>query len=380
MAERAQVVIIGAGITGCSIAYFLAKQGCTDVIVIDKRGIAAGATGICPGGIRQQWGTAVNCRMSKFSTQFYERINDELEPEYPIEFRQVGYVFLAHTAASTERLEKNVALQQQFGIPSRMLQPSAVADIIPDVNPAIFTSASFCATDGFVDDAYHVTNSFAHAAKRRGVRFQVAEVEEIIMHGQQVAGVMTSKGRVDADIVVNASGTQSVALAENIGVHLPITPEIRRLMFTNRIEERVLEPLMISLEMGFAAKQLTDGTLYLSYLGSDLQPPYNHYEYQLRVAEVGAAIFPPLERMEMRSFVDGTYDTTPDHQAILGDVDGVDGYYQAVGMSGHGFMMGPAVGLCMAQMVLGETPTLDIHELHIRRFQTEELIPEPSIV
>jgi sarcosine oxidase subunit beta len=380
MTQRAEVVIIGAGIIGCSIAYFLSKKGFKDIVVLDKGGISSGVTGICPGGVRQQWGTEINCLLAKHSVQFFKSINEELQPNEPIPYRQVGYMFLFHSEQTLSNYEKQVALQNRLGIPTNILTPSQAADIVPQINQESFLAASFCETDGFLDDAYHVANSFAQAAKRNGVTFMLAEASRLIAENDRIVAVETSKGRIDCGLVVNAAGVDSPPIAATVGVEIPIKKEIRRILYTNRIEERLIEPLLVSFETGFAGKQLTDGAIYMSYLGPDLKPPYNSFDFQMKVAEAGMDIVPALEQIEFRSHLDGTYDSTPDHQAILGDVRGLDGYYQAIGMSGHGFMVAPAIGRCMAESIAGETPFIDISVLHFDRFKKNELIPEPSVV
>lgn len=375
------VIIIGAGIIGCSIAHFLTKNDCNNVLVIDKGGIASDVTGICPGGIRQQWGTEINCVMSRESTKFFRSINDHLNPEYEIKFREVGYLYTFHSEKALENYKESVKLQNSLGIPTKILTPDEVSNIVPGINKESFIAASFCESDGFADDAYHVANSFALSAKRKGVTFISDEVENFEMVDGKIVGVKCkNRGLIKSEKVVNAAGLGSKKLAETAGVDLPIEFETRRILYTNRIGERLLEPLLVSFEKGFAAKQLTDGTLYCSYIGNDLESNYSMFDFQLKAAEVGMELFPPLEQVEFRTHIDGTYDSTPDHQAILGGVDGIEGYYQAVGMSGHGFMMSPAIGEAVAAIVVGVEPAIDISSLNFRRFQNNKLIKEPSIV
>ncbi|WP_407270129.1 NAD(P)/FAD-dependent oxidoreductase [Radiobacillus sp. PE A8.2] len=374
-------IIVGAGITGCSIAYFLAEKGCTNLLVIDKGGIASDITGICPGGVRQQWGTEINCRMSKFSVDFFERINEHLQPEKEIKFRSVGYLNLLHSEEAIENYKNNIKLQNSFGIPTTLISPEEVEKIVPGINTDRFLQAAFCETDGFVDDVYHVTSSFAEAAKRKGVTFVNSEVIRITDENGVVTGIdMKEEGFISANFVVNAAGLGSKQLAATIGVELPIEFENRRILYSNRMEQRLIEPLIISSETGFAGKQLASGIAYSSYLGGELKAPYSMYEFKDKVIEVGKEIFPPIEKLEFRTHVDGTYDSTPDHQAILGDVDSKQGYYQAVGMSGHGFMMSPAVGQAMADIILSLPTTIDVSSLHFNRFSKNELLFEPSVV
>lgn len=379
--EKYEVVIVGAGIIGCSIAYHLAERGCTNVLVIDKGGIASDVTGICPGGVRQQWGTEINCLMSRESAKFFQKINDHLKPEYEIKYREVGYLYTFHSDKVLQNALENVKLQNSLGIPTEVLLPREVAKLIPDINQKSFIAASYCKTDGFVDDAYHVTQSFADAAKRQGVKFITDDVQSLVVKDGEVTGVQTiGNGMVHAGKVVNAAGLGSKQLSETAGVELPITFEKRRILYTNRVKERVLEPLLVSFEKGFAAKQLADGAIYCSYIGKDLQPPYSMFDFQVKAAEIGMELFPPMEKVEFRTHVDGTYDSTPDHQAILGEVDELPGYYLAVGMSGHGFMMSPAIGNSVSSIILGDKPEIDVSSLNLRRFIENELILEPSVV
>lgn len=374
-------IIVGAGIIGCSIAYFLTKQGVTNLLVIDKGGIASDITGICPGGVRQQWGTEINCLMAKKSVEFFQSINDHLQPEHPIQYRQVGYMYTFHSEETIANYQANLALQNRLGIPTKMLTPEEAAKIVPGINTDSFLQASFCETDGFVDDAYHVTTSFADAAKREGVQFITEDVVRLVEQEGRVTGVETAgRGMITADFVVNAAGLGSKKLADTIGVDLPITFEERRILYTNRIEKRLIEPLLISFEKGFAAKQLTDGVVYMSYLGKELGENFSMFDFQLKAAEVGMELYPPLEQVEFRTHVDGIYDSTPDHQAILGNVKGREGYYQAVGMSGHGFMMSPAIGEVMAALITGNEPPIDTTSLHFDRFAANQLVFEPSVV
>lgn len=374
-------IIIGAGITGCSIAYHLSVSGVKNLLVIDKAGIASGVTGICPGGVRQQWGTDINCKLSKSSVEFFSNINEILEPDVEIKYMNVGYLYTFHSEESVEKYKKNIDIQNNNDIPTKFITPEEAKIIVPGLISSSFLKASFCETDGFVDDAYNVTKSFADKAKRNGVQFKFAEVLEIKEEGGKVTGVLCQNlGFISADFVVNAAGLSSKKIAQTVGIELPIEFEKRRILYTNRIEERLLEPLLVSFEKGFAAKQLTDGVIYLSYLGKDLGDSYSMFDYQARAAETGMELLDFLDKIEFRTHLDGIYDSTPDHQFILGDVPEINGYYQAVGMSGHGFMMSPAVGQILSEIILKKQPFIDVTDMHINRFAENKLLFEPSVV
>ncbi len=154
MNNTANVVIIGGGISGCSIAYNLAKKGVKDIVVIEKKYLTSGSTGRCGAGIRMQWGTEMNCRLAKFSTDFYENANEVLEYEGDIEFHQGGYLIVAATEKEDAQFKKNVELQNSLGIPTVYLTPKEAKEIIPHMDETKIISATFCPKDGHLNPFY----------------------------------------------------------------------------------------------------------------------------------------------------------------------------------------------------------------------------------
>ncbi|MHB8619231.1 MAG: NAD(P)/FAD-dependent oxidoreductase [Chloroflexota bacterium] len=378
--SRPDVLIIGAGITGCCIAYHLTRLGIGSVLVLEKTGLASGPTGACPGGIRQQFGTEINCRLARAASIAYGRINEELDPEHEIRVRRGGYLFAAYSRPVMDRLERNVGLQRSLGIPSRIVSREEIGDLAPAINSDGMVGGTWCQEDGYADDAYQIAAAFWQAAARGGARLRLARAEALLSHGDRVTGVRVDGETVHAGVVVNAAGWESPALSRTIGVELPIDPERRYLAFTRPVAERLLEPLVVSPERQFAAKQMYDGTMLCSYLGPLTHGDREEWEFQQKTAEVGIPILPALADLEFLRSWSGYYDSTPDHQAILGGVDGLHGYYHAVGFSGHGFMLGPVVGRLIAEMIAGREPFIDVSCLHFRRFARNELIPEPVVV
>src|SRR5699024_3147549 len=310
----------------------------------------------------------------KYSVDFFKNINDHLDPDHTINFRNVGYLYTFHSKEAVKSYQENISLQNSLGIPTKMLTPDETKEIVPGINTDQFINASYCETDGFLDDVYHVCQSFVDAAKRKGAKFINDEVEKIVEEKGKVKGVLCKKGgEISADFVVNAGGLGANDISQTVGIDLPIEFEKRRILYTNRVKERILEPLLVSYEKGFAAKQLTDGVIYLSYLGDEVSVTDSVYDFQLKAAEIGMEIFPPLSNVEFRTHIDGVYDSTPDYQAILGGVDEIEGYYQAVGMSGHGCMMSPAVGKAMVDIISNEKQEIDVSCLHYNRFSENKL-------
>jgi sarcosine oxidase subunit beta len=340
-----RVAIVGAGVTGLSIAFHLAERGVGPVRIYDRAGVGAGASGVQPGGVRLQWGTEVNCRMALESMAFWREAQERLRARVELGWRACGYLWLAHSDAVLDNLRANVALQNSLGIPSRIVAPDEAATLVPGLQTETLAGGAWCAEDGYFDRPQA-------AVEALGAR---ADVE--------IADIRTLDD-LDADIVVVAAGTDTPKL-----VDAPIVAEERYLFLSEPIRERLLEPLVISPERRFAAKQLGDGRLLASDLGG---------QDRGHVREVMRELLPQLEFARLGTLVPGTYDVTPDHQAILGQVDAR--VWIAAGFSGHGFMMAPAVGRSMAAAIAGDAPNEYLQALSPDRFARGAQLPEPSVV
>ena len=367
------VAIIGAGITGLSVAFHLRERSDATVVIVDRAGVGAGASGVQPGGIRQQWGTRVNCLMARASLRFYRDLVARLDARVDPGFRACGYVFVAHSEATLDGLRRNVRVQRELGIPSVLLEPAEVAAVVPGLDPATVTGASFCAEDGYFDRPQSVVEAFADAVRSRGVPIEHGEAT-LRKSGE---GWAVDAGAVElrAASVVVAAGEWTPALVDGVPIHA----EARYLFLGDRISERLLEPLVVSLDRRVAAKQLADGRL----LASDLAATGDRWEPNRSRATIRATIrrlLPRLEYVPLAHVVAGAYDVTPDRQAILGSVPGHDGLFIAAGFSGHGFMMAPEVGRLVAGAVLGDEPEQALRELAADRFARGRLVPEPAVV
>lgn len=355
------VAIIGAGVTGLSIAFHLRERSDAEIVVLDRDGVGAGASGVQPGGVRQQWGTRVNCDLARASLHFYRDVVERVDAQVDPGFRSCGYLFLAHSQATLDRLAANVLVQREAGVPSVLLGPSEAAEVAPALDPSTVVGAAFCGEDGYFDRPQAVVEAFADAVRRRGVRIERADVRSV--------------EDVRAAAVVVAAGADTRALVPD----LPIEREERYLFFSDPVRERLLEPLVVSLERRFAAKQLAAGRL----LASDLAAGGDPADAERRRASVRRSIrvlLPRLEYVSLPHLVPGTYDVTPDRQAILGAVPGRDGLYVAAGFSGHGFMIAPEVGRLVAGAILGDEPEEPLETLSPARFAAGRLVPEPAVV
>ena len=374
--RSAEVAIVGAGVTGLSVALHLAERGIALVRVVDRDGVGAGASGVQPGGVRLQWGTELNCRMALEARSFWREAEARLEPRTPFGWRACGYLWLAHSPAVLERLRAGVELQNRLGIPSRIVSREEAAELVPGLSVEAVTGGSWCGEDGYFDRPQGVVEAFAEAAVRAGVE---------IVHGDVAAVepgrlVLPGGDRMPAGHVVGAAGVEAPTLLGPLGVEVPIVAEDRFMLYSEPIQERLVEPLVVSAERHFAAKQLGNGRVLASDLSARGDPAEGEPRWRRHVRETIRGLLPQLEYVEFPVLAAGTYDVTPDHQAILGAVPGTDGVWIAAGFSGHGFMMSPVVGRSIAAAIAGAPPDDYLRAFSLDRFARGELIPEPAIV
>ena len=365
MTRTTDVAIIGGGVIGCSIAYYLARLGMTHGVVFERRHVASGATGICPGGIRQQFEQEAECRLARLSMAFFEHVNELLEPEFPFFLERSGYLFLAESEALLSRFRRNVAMQNQLGIPSRVIAPAEIAEIVPALACEGILGASFCAQDSFLEECDGFTRSLLGRAREQGFLLQLAEVIGLKQKSPDWLVETTTETWLAKQVVV-AAGTDSPSLAAAAGVHLPITPERRRLAYSERCEDELMRPLVVALERGFAGKQLRNGVFYIGWLGETQDS--DDLTFTEQALTRGATLLPSMASLAVRRVVTGYYDSTPDHRPILGGISGLSGFYLATGFSGHGFMLAPAVAEIMANLIAGSTIDPLLQEFSLRRF------------
>jgi sarcosine oxidase, subunit beta len=373
-----RVAVVGAGVTGLSVAFHLAERG-ADVTVYERTGIGAEASGVQPGGVRQQWGTRVNCLLARESVAFYRQLQDRLEPRVPATLEECGYIFLAHSTEHLSRLAGDVALQREAGVPSELVGPEVVAALVPGMVVSTVTGAAYCAEDGYFDQPQAVVEAFAEAGKRRGVAIEHVEVTAVTAEGEGWS-LALSGGTASADAVVIAAGYDTPQLLADLDVELPISKQARYLLLSDPIQERLLEPLVVSSEWRFAAKHLGNGRMLASDLAAVGDPQENASIWRANVRENTQRLLPVLEYVTYPVVVEGFYDVTPDHQPVISRASEHDGLWVAAGFSGHGFMMAPAVGRIVAEALVERRfdPALD--SFAFDRFERGNLLPELQIV
>lgn len=355
---RTDVAVVGAGIIGLSIAWHLGQLGAGSIAVFERTAVGSGASSIQPGGVRQQWASRANCLMARESYTFYAELQDRLSTSIDTTLEPCGYLFVAHTDDALRRLGDAVRLQNEVGIPSKVVSAEEAAAIVPGLAADAIVGGTFCSEDGYFDKPLGVIESFAQAVRRGGALIETVGVRGLARADGCWRLELDDGATVEAGRVVVAAGYDSAALVEPLGLRLPIAKEARFLFYSDPIEERLVEPLIVSGERHFAAKQLADG----SVLASDLQASGDPSDYdevvrwRARIAAQIAELLPILEYVSFTSLVEGFYDLTPDSQPILGPVAGLDGLSLATGFSGRGFMIAPAVGRAVARAVVDGTP------------------------
>jgi len=379
----AQVVVIGGGVMGASTAYHLALRGVRDVVLLESQSFfGQGATGKCAGGIRYQFSTAINVRLSLLSLPMLDRFEEETGQA--IDLRKIGYLLLATTERNITEFRRNVALQHSLGVPTEWLDGDEVRRRVPQLAADDVLAATFHGGDGLADPN-GVVAGYVSAARRLGVRlYNDAPVTGIETAGGRVTAVQTPHGRIACEMVVNAAGPWAGLVGELAGVALPIVPVRRQMLTTTALPTLDPEfPFVIDFNQSLYFHREGDGLL--TGMSNPHQPPgFDESvddEWNLTHLEAAVARLPLLVEAGIRTRWAGLYEVTPDAHPIIGGVPGLAGFYVVAGFSGHGFMHGPAAGLLLSEIILdGRAHTLDIAQLGHERFAAGKLISEYNVI
>jgi sarcosine oxidase subunit beta len=383
--HSADVVIIGGGIVGSSIAYQLTQAGCRSVVILERESHQGkGSTGKSMGGVRAQFSTESSIRMSLYSIPFFRDFEETMG--HPSGYRAQGYLLLATNERHMGYLRTNVQIQTAAGLDAvRLVTQDDIVRIVPQLRSDDIIGGTFCSIDGFVDP-YSVMTGFTLRAVDQGAQvFRDAEVTGIDCDRTGIAAVHTAQGAIATRIVVNAAGAWSAQIAKMIGLDLPVEP-LRRMLVPTEPFEKISHgaPMTIDLSTGFHFRPEGLGLL-MAWADPDEKPSFNtnfDRAFVEKVLTLGVSRVPVLEEVAVnpsRAWA-GLYEMTPDHHPILGAAPGIPGLFLASGFSGHGVMHSPATGKIMADLILkGATDLIDAKLLDYNRFAEGRMIQETAV-
>ncbi|HRN50310.1 MAG TPA: FAD-binding oxidoreductase [Anaerolineales bacterium] len=373
--KTASVVIIGGGVMGASAAYHLAQRGVKDVVLLEKdEFFGQGATGRCAGGVRYQFGTEVNIRLSLASLPMLERFPEEIGQE--VDYRKCGYLFLLTNDADIAVFEKNVALQNSLGVDTQWLSGDEIRARLPQMNLDDVLKGTYNAADGLCDPNSVVMGYINAATKLGATCLGNIEVTGLQVEGGAITGVHTNQGSIAAPLVLNAAGPWAAPIGRMAGVHIPIIPVRRQIVTTTPLPGIPADfPFVIDFAKSLYFHREGEGLL-TGMSNPDQAPGFDQNvdpEWELVHMENGVARLPLLEQAGLASHWAGLYEVTPDAHPIFGATP-VEGFYLVAGFSGHGFMHGPIAGKLMAEIMLdGAAASVDVSMLGLDRFSSESL-------
>ncbi len=380
--SSADIVIIGGGVMGASAAYHLAAAGAKNILLLEREQFfGQGATGRCAGGVRSQFGTEINIRLSIASLVMLDRFKDEIGQE--IGFRKCGYLFVLTSERDAAAFRQSVQLQHGLGVPTEWLTGDEVRRRLPLMRFEDALAGTFHQGDGLVDPN-SVVSGYVSAARRKGVQlFNNVEVIGIRLAAGKVEGVETNQGPIDTEVVLNAAGPWSALVSQMAGVHIPVEP-VRRQWFTTTPLPHVPPdfPFVLDFAQSLYFHREGDGLL-IGMSNQEQRPGFDQdVDEVFELVNVEAAIrrMPLVEKAGRASHWAGLYEITPDAHPIFGRTP-VEGFFVVAGFSGHGFMHGPVAGRLMAELILdGRSSSVDVSALDLARFEEGRLIREYNVV
>ncbi len=386
MAQTADVIIIGGGIVGASIAYHLTAAGCRNVLVLEREShTGKGSTGKSMGGVRAQFSMPLNIRLSMYSIPFFRDF--EQITGFESGYRGQGYLFVATRQDHLDYLRGNYARQVEAGLKTvQLMTRDDIVRMSPELRSDDILGGSFCSTDGFVDP-YSVMNGFMGSAERSGARLlRDTEVTGITRDSRGVTGVETNHGFIAGRTIVNAAGAWAGLVARMAGVDLPVEP-LRRMLVPTEPFDKIAHtsPMVVDMGSGFHYRPENRGLL-LAWCDPDEKPGFKtdfDRSFIEKILLRGVERVPCLEEVEVnpRKPWAGLYEMTPDHHPVLGAVGEAPGLFLANGFSGHGVMHSPATGKILSDLILqGSTDLIDAGVLDFNRFAEGRLVHETAVL
>jgi sarcosine oxidase subunit beta len=380
--KTADIVVVGGGVMGASTLYHLAARGQKDIVLLDKEEFfGQGATGRCAGGVRYQFSTEINVRLSLESLPMLERFKDEIGQD--INYRKCGYLIICTNEQDKAAFQRNLALQHSLGVETEWLDGNQVGERLPLFRFEDAIGATFHHKDGLVDPNSVVTGYISAASKLGAKALNMVEVTGFETSKDRIIAVQTDQGRITTGLVVNAAGPWAGLVAEKAGVHIPLT-SLRRQMFTTTPMTEIPGdlPFVIDFAQSLYFHREGEGLLIGMSNPNEVHGFDQNVDEAFELVNLEAAIerLPLVESAGMVSHWAGLYEVTPDAHPFYGKTP-CEGFLVIGGFSGHGFMHGPVSGKLMSELILdGGFKTLDVSMLDLARFTEGRLIQEYNVV
>jgi sarcosine oxidase subunit beta len=377
----AEVVIVGGGVMGTSIAFHLAEAGVTDILLLEQNELGSGSTSKAAGGVRANFSDELNIALGARSLEAFARFAQR--PGQEIDLHRVGYLFLLSSDEQVGLFEESTRLQNAAGQPTRMLDVAEAVRLAPILSPDGLIAACFSPNDGHCTPE-SVVLGYATAARKLGATLVTGcEVTGIDAIGNDIRGVRTSRGTVATSTVICAAGAWSAPLAAMVGVDLPVTPLRRQIVVTEAIPGLPADmPMTIDFSSTFYFHGEGPGLL-VGMSDPDEEPGFHLNRSEAWLPRLTAAMeqrAPSLLDVGLASGWAGLYENTPDHNALIGESTTIARFLYATGFSGHGFLQAPAIGEILRDLYLTREPFIDVSPLDATRFQTSGARAEQNIV
>jgi len=380
--NTADIVIIGGGVMGASAAYHLAKSGMKNIVLLEKENFfGTGATGRCAGGVRYQFSTEINVKLSIESLPMIERFKEEIGQD--VNYRQCGYLLVASNEKEVAMFKHNVEMQNKLGVKTQLLSGDEVRARLPLMKFDDAIAGTFNQKDGTVDPN-SVVMGYVTAAQKMGVKAIIgAEVTGITVSGGNVEEVQTSLGGIKTRMILNVAGPWSSQISNMAGIQIPVLP-LRRQMFTTNPLKEVPEDFPFVIDFAKSLYFHREGEGLLIGMSNQAERPGfdQNVDEDFELVNLEAAIerMPLVEKASRASHWAGLYEVTPDAHPIYGGTD-INGFTLCTGFSGHGFMHGPISGKLMSEFILdGKFSSVDVSMLDLKRFEEGRLIQEYNVV
>jgi len=382
MKKAYDIVIIGGGIIGCSVAFELAKRGRNDILVVEREYLTSGATGRCGAGIRQQWGSVINATLAFESTGIFENLEEYTGYSGDCGLNQGGYLLLAYTQKEWEQFHKNLEVQHSVGIDSYAVDLEGIKEIVPHINVEGLYGATFCAKDGHADP-FHCTYAYAKGAQKFGVDIETyTTVTRLVKNNGHIKTVQTNKGDVQANVVLNCTGGYAANMAALVGDELPIYPERHQILITEPVAH-IMDPMVMSFHRHFYVQQTPHGSVIMG-IGDPAEPVSHNINSSWQnlefIAHLITQTLPAFRDLRVVRQWAGLYDMSPDRYPIINQAKEAEGFITIAGLSGHGLMVAPRLSILVANHLTDREDSLDINLFSAGRYKTGELLLEPSVV